>query len=366
MPAARSTRRADGRRRRRASPSTCAHERARCALARELAEADLLDAALGPELREELVHLGAREREHHAAADREVAQRRVDELHRGQVAPVQVLEHEQHGLRRALGARGSPRRRGASGRPSACASLPRRAELARSRRRGTARRRARRGTRRRAAPRAAATWRATRARSLRGAPSSGSPSRMPAARRSAWREHAERRAGAHRIAAADPDLDGLAARCERARGTRGGGAILPTPGGAGHEHRARDGLVDALVEDRLERARARARGRRTASACRAACARPRDLALAAEHRARLRLAHVEARVEQPRGDLVEADERGRPRARPGAIGEQARGAIDRLADGQAPGALAAARGQRDRRAPARSRSARAQRAARAA
>jgi hypothetical protein len=50
------------------------------------------------------MHLGAAEREHQEGELLELVDHRVDEAHGRQVAPVQVLQHEQHRLRGALGA----------------------------------------------------------------------------------------------------------------------------------------------------------------------------------------------------------------------------------------------------------------------
>src|SRR5262249_28044729 len=69
----------------------------------KLAEADLLEASSGPELREEVVDVGAAEREDEERAIRQAAQGRVDELHRGDVAPVQILEEQDQGAVAALG-----------------------------------------------------------------------------------------------------------------------------------------------------------------------------------------------------------------------------------------------------------------------
>ena len=73
-------------------------------LAPQLAEVDPRDVAPGPEPREDLAHLRPGEREHHERLGAEVLERGVDELHRRQVAPLQVLEHQDDGPRRALGA----------------------------------------------------------------------------------------------------------------------------------------------------------------------------------------------------------------------------------------------------------------------
>ena len=60
----------------------------------ERPEADLLEAPLLPQIRERLVDLAARDREHHERPLARRAQRGVDEVHAREVAPVQVLEDE--------------------------------------------------------------------------------------------------------------------------------------------------------------------------------------------------------------------------------------------------------------------------------
>jgi hypothetical protein len=73
--------------------------RARC----ELAERQRLDAALGPEAREELFDLRTRRGEHHEWHGIELAERSVDEPHGGEITPVEILEDEEHRLGVALG-----------------------------------------------------------------------------------------------------------------------------------------------------------------------------------------------------------------------------------------------------------------------
>ena len=70
---------------------------------RELSERQGLHPPLRPQLREQLVDLGARHREHHEGKIGQPPERRVDEPNRREVSPVQILEHEEHGLRPALG-----------------------------------------------------------------------------------------------------------------------------------------------------------------------------------------------------------------------------------------------------------------------
>jgi hypothetical protein len=67
---------------------------------RQRGEPDLLGASIRPEPREKIVHLRPREGEHDKGPIAELAQRRVKDLHRRGVAPVQILQHEQRGPRR--------------------------------------------------------------------------------------------------------------------------------------------------------------------------------------------------------------------------------------------------------------------------
>ena len=132
------------------------------------------------------------------------AQRGVDEAHRRQSRPSADPRARAPPAARGTRRRASPPRRGASDRPSASGRGARRG-AAGCRRRGTARRRARRGTRRRgrARPR--------RDVARRGARAASAGARRAARRRGCRRRggapsasSANGRAGAHRIAAADP------------------------------------------------------------------------------------------------------------------------------------------------------------------
>jgi hypothetical protein len=71
--------------------------------ARQLPQADRAHAALAPEVREPRGQLGAPGGDHHQRRAAELAQGRVEQLHRGVIGPVQILEHEEHRPRRALG-----------------------------------------------------------------------------------------------------------------------------------------------------------------------------------------------------------------------------------------------------------------------
>jgi len=90
-------------RRLRAIAEHVAHEPLAGLLA-ELLERELLERPLRPDPGEQLVHLGARQREDEEGAVAQIAQRGVEELHGGEIAPVQILEHEQHGAGGGLGA----------------------------------------------------------------------------------------------------------------------------------------------------------------------------------------------------------------------------------------------------------------------
>src|SRR5207244_11544955 len=68
----------------------------------ELLEAQLLDAAFGEQIGEEVLYLGTREREHQERLLGQRAERGVDELRAGEVAPVEIFEDEDDGLRGAL------------------------------------------------------------------------------------------------------------------------------------------------------------------------------------------------------------------------------------------------------------------------
>lgn len=67
------------------------------------AEAQLVHAAIRPEIGEERADLGAPDGDHHERALGQELQRAVDQRDRRQVAPVQVLQHDHERIRGALG-----------------------------------------------------------------------------------------------------------------------------------------------------------------------------------------------------------------------------------------------------------------------
>jgi hypothetical protein len=72
-------------------------------LARQRAQRDPLQIALAPQVGELLVDLGARERQHHQRLLAQRAQGGVDQLQARAIAPLDVLEHQQNRVVRALG-----------------------------------------------------------------------------------------------------------------------------------------------------------------------------------------------------------------------------------------------------------------------
>ena len=100
---------------------------------------------------------------------------------------------------------------------------------------------------------------------------------------------------------------------------------LPTPGRADHQHRAWRWTRPPPPRRGSSASRARARAPRTAWACRAAPLPPKP-SRSPRRRRPCRRADVEARVEQPGGHVVEAD--GPRRRAP----QQQRAAVDHLAD----------------------------------
>ena len=273
-------------------------------LLRELLEPELLDAALGEDVGEEVLHLGPREREDHERLVVDGAQRGVDELHAREIAPVQVLEDEHDRLPAALGeepvlegaahliahqdrvvARGAELDVVLVGHRDAedLAEELRDAQL-------IALRDVTRDAR--------ADLLALHARRLAVLRAGGGADDL--------REQAERRAGAHRIAARGPHLVRVAAVMEHAKQLVAE-ARLADAGGRGDEHDARDVVGDALGEDALEHD---------------------ELALATDARRRLAEEHApgvdgglladeleagavalhrEARVEEAGGHLVDVD-----------------------------------------------------------
>ena len=291
----------------------------------ELAELQLGHGALRPESREEIVDLGARERQHHQRPVVEVAQRRVDELHGGEIAPVQVLEHEQHRLGGALGAE---------------PVLPRAAHLVAHQHRigaggleldavlvgeGDARELAEElghalGV---VVPEVAADS----GEELLAANGGGLAVEHAGGAPDDGAQHPERRAGAHRIAAREEELH------RRARGPDAAQQLvaearLADADRRGDDHGAGDGLGDAFLEGRLEGGElsvATHAGRRLAEQ---GARRLGGVALGPERERVAVAADLELRVEEAGGDLVDAD-----RAR-GAGGEQADAALDDVPDRQ--------------------------------
>ncbi len=247
----------------------------------------------------------------------QVPERGVDHRDRGQVAPVQVLEHEQHRLRRALGAQEvlpgeaqliAHEHRVAPRRPELHVVLvrERRAdELAEERRDP-------RGVERRVPldPRP----------HLAPPPSTGSaPVDAPIALPERVREQAEGRAGAHRIPLAEPHLDRLAVAPGARGGARGAGATCPcrpAPSPA-----PRSGSPPRCSG----RARPEQRELPLAPDARRRLAEQRGAAPSASSRAPWSQGappvgrDVEPRAEQPRRHLVDAD-RGRAGASRGPRG----------------------------------------------
>ena len=155
------------------------------------------------------------------------------------------------------------------------------------------------------------------------------------------REDPVRRSGAKRIAAAEPDLERLAAIVDPLA------ELVPHPRladarGPGHEHRARHRLGDALVIEPDEHAElAVAADTRRRLAEQRARARER-VVLGDDIEPGAVAADLEARVEESRRHVVDAHAEA-------GDAEQARRAIDRLADRPATGHHRATGGERDRR-----------------
>ncbi len=309
----------------------------------ERTEADLLHATLGPELGEDVVHVGPRQREHHQLRALE-PQRRVEQLHARHVAPVQVLEHHQHRLRRTLGRQERLPRSPQlvahddgvrAGHPQLDPLLlgRRPEQLAQERRHSLA----------------------VLARHVSGdacpelAPAGGRGLPLGQADRGAQDlpEHPEGRTGAHRIAPGRPHLH------PGRTGTDVAQQLVPQsrlahPRGARHERCARGLLLAALVQHGAQRGQlaiASHAGHRLAEQL---ARRLGGLALAPQrHRVRVPGAgQIEARVEQRRGHVVHQD-----RAPVGVRARrlrQLRGAVDDLPHGRAVRALGSPRGQHDR------------------
>ena len=314
--------------------------------ARQLREAHLLQVPLRPQAGEGLVELGARDAEYAERLVLQLAQRHVEQRHRGRIAPVQIFQDHEHRVHAAL--RAEP-------------VLPGALEVVAEERRIVARRLEfeRRGARARGAHELAEVGRhALEVRDVDAA-REALAQRVPTDLGGIARADAGRaphdlgrdpvgRPGRHRVGARDPDLgvdqrpDELVAHARLAH-TRGP-----------HEQ-------DRLAQAFFGGARAQPLERGDLGA--AAHARE----LPAEQRARLRgggafaeelehgalAAHLEPHVEERRRDLVEPHAPG-PRARglaPQARVHERHGAIDRLAHRQAPDPLRPARRHRHRARP---------------
>jgi hypothetical protein len=293
---------------------------------------------------ERRAHLGPREREHEQRPVGEVHEQRLDEAHGGEVAPLQVLEHEDDGVVARLAgeqvlagaadlvahqhrvlARGAELDRALGGREAQELADELEHAIGLGRRDD-----------------------AEHALAQLGAPVVLRARRVEADEaREGEREQAPRRSGA----------DGIAARREH------GGRVLPLlqlaqeleaqarfalAGGARDEDGARDRLVDALAveaEQQAELAIAADEGRRAAEqgARRAGLG---DLAHEAQH---LALAlDAEARAEEPGRDVVDEDARG-ARAVTTSPDEQRGRGVDHRADGGGAVELRAARREGDGR-----------------
>ena len=66
-------------------------------------QAHLVEVPALPQVGEALADLGAGQAQHHEAPPGQVAQRGVDQLHAGSIAPVDVLHHQEERVRLALG-----------------------------------------------------------------------------------------------------------------------------------------------------------------------------------------------------------------------------------------------------------------------
>ena len=267
------------------------------------AQAELGDAALAPQLGEQLVDLRASQDHDHERVLGQVAQRRVDELHRGQVAPVEVIQDEHRGVVRALG--GEP----ILERPEDLIS-PQHRVLARG---AQLRVHVVEG---RADQLADELRDAAQLRGWDDLPQPllelVAPSRQGLAVGDVARpldgldQDGERGPDAHRIAPAPQDLDGGVAptqlACELV-----GEARLADAGGARHEHDVRDALVLALVEGGTEQAELSLAPYAAGLPPQHRTRRLEGLPRTPQQEPEVRGAHVEARVEQRGRGLVDPD-----------------------------------------------------------
>ena len=243
------------------------------------------------------MHLRPAEGQRHQRALPQLVEGGVEEAHRGQVPPLEILEHQQHGLRRALGA---------EEREEGPAHLL--AELHRIRPLGLVGERSAHQLPQEGGhavdvdaevPAHAVAELLPAGCERLAVEDAGDAAERP-------REQAEGRAGAHRVALGVPDLQGLAARLELAQELVDE-ARLPHAGGRGDEHGAGHPLLDALVEERLDLEQlalaADARGRLAEE-------RPLPVGraqLAPQAQQPGLAVDVEGRAEQARGDVVDAN-----------------------------------------------------------
>ena len=330
------------------APQRRAHQ-ALAGAAGEAAQVDLLDAAPGPEIGEDLVYLRAAEPEHQEGPRLQVAEGGVDELDGGQVPPVEILEHQHEGATRRLGAE---------------EVLPRAAHLV-AEEDGIAARGAElhvvgEGRAQELAEECGHPRRLGRARLAQGhalaeeAPAHVDREALAEAQRPAERlpEQAERGSGAHGIAAPDPDLRRVGAPAEAAE-QLGGEPRLADPRGRRDQDGVGPRLLDAAGVGVLQGgdlALAAHAGRGLAEE---GAGGVDGFALAREPAPRL---HDEARPEEPHAHLVHPDHprragrrdrrdrrlRRRPR-------EERHRAIDELAHQPLAGGAPLAAGGRPRR-----------------
>ena len=295
----------------------------------ELAQVDVLHAALGPEPREQVGDLGPPEREDAERALGEVAEHGVEDLHAREVAPVEILQHEQERRRTRLGVEEllerEPHLVAHQGRVGA-----RRGELdalgaleARARDLAEEPRHALRVAGRDVPRDAGAELVLLDLGTLAVADARLAADHL--------REHAERRPGAHRIALGGPHLE---APLRRAAGDLLREPALADAGAADDDHGAGARLRRALVQHGFEvRDLVIAPDARRGLAEHGARELP-GVALAGQHEAGGVALDLEAGAEQAREDIVEPDARERRvEQREGAIAQLAALVGDR---GRAP------------------------------
>jgi len=302
--------------------------------------------ALGPKRGKKLMHFRTRGCEHHQRLIGRVAKSGIDELHGGEIAPLQILEHENDGLRGALGSD---------------EILERQAHLI-AHEHGILQRglqlqvllvaRADAEELAEKCGDALEIFSGERSRQTRAKLCSANDRRLAFQNADAsskrLRKHSKRRADAHRIAAADPNFDrtfGANALDELVTNARFSDAFA-----AFDEHGLSNAFVRALIEDRLERSDfARAADARCWFAEERAAAL-HGIARAVKMSREAGAGDFVAAVEEAGCELVDVDRRDfRSVARAcGLFGErqQTRGAIDHFADGHATRVLAAARCER--------------------